>query len=652
MADEMVLETQQWLNKTYGSVSGFGTVTEDGLTGWGTVYGLIRGLQHELGITGLVNNFGSGTATAFDNLGTGYKTNKNIVYIIQGGFWCKGINPGAFDGVFSSETEQAVTEMKSDAGLSDTSSSINSTFMKALLSMSAFVLTPSGVSAVRTLQQWLNGLYSSNLGILPCDGVYQRDTNTALIYALQRAAGLSATTANGNFGPATETAVAKLSVSTSSDSPENLVKIIQYGLYLNGYGKGTASGTFTASDAALVQQFRAFMNYPNQDSGIADYTVIKGLVTSNGDTSRAAIALDCATQLTSDDVDYFSSHGYKYIGRYLTGNVGSGSASRDKSLSYEEASLIIDSGMSFFPIYEDGGYLADYFSASQGTADASIAIKTSNELGIPTGSVIYFAVDVDLQEGDITGTVLPYFREIQKAFRISGYNVGIYGTRNVCLHAQKIGVRYSFVANMSYGWSGNLGFRMPSNWAFDQYNETTIGSVDSDLDGHSGLDEGVSKLGTSNSLNNFFIQLGTVENLATEFISNTATNDSSVNLVAQFYRQFTYSGVQWAYFAGSLNSDWLEYVNTKLNISSNNDLQTMDDPVSSVLMDMQHLMAVINSLTYTGIDVITYDYNDYCGWAGDLLSVMNSVELNKQNYDNVTACAEAYIGSKTLTTNF
>ncbi len=33
MADEMVLQTQQWLNKTYGGVAGFDVVPEDGKTG-------------------------------------------------------------------------------------------------------------------------------------------------------------------------------------------------------------------------------------------------------------------------------------------------------------------------------------------------------------------------------------------------------------------------------------------------------------------------------------------------------------------------------------------------------------------------------------------------------------------------------------------
>lgn len=51
---------------------------------------------------------------------------------------------------------------------------------------------------------------------------------------------------------------------------------------------------------------------------------------------------------------------------------------------------------------------------------------------------------------------------------------------------------------MSTGFSGNLGFGMPDNWAFDQFATITIGSGDGqieiDKDGYSGRDPAVSKL--------------------------------------------------------------------------------------------------------------------------------------------------------------
>ncbi|KLD56806.1 hypothetical protein WP50_38230 [Lactiplantibacillus plantarum] len=69
--------------------------------------------------------------------------------------------------------------------------------------MSAFVLVPGGDAKIRSMQQQLNHDYQAYTGILPCDGIYQRDTNTALIYALQSVEGMDTGTANGYYGPGT-----------------------------------------------------------------------------------------------------------------------------------------------------------------------------------------------------------------------------------------------------------------------------------------------------------------------------------------------------------------------------------------------------------------------------------------------------------------
>lgn len=61
MVDQMVLQTQQWLNKTYGNDSRFKKVNPDGRTGWPTIYALTRALQIELGIQSTADNFGPST---------------------------------------------------------------------------------------------------------------------------------------------------------------------------------------------------------------------------------------------------------------------------------------------------------------------------------------------------------------------------------------------------------------------------------------------------------------------------------------------------------------------------------------------------------------------------------------------------------------
>ncbi|MDT3393433.1 MAG: DUF1906 domain-containing protein [Bacillota bacterium] len=71
------------------------------------------------------------------------------------------------------------------------------------------------------------------------------------------------------------------------------------------------------------------------------------------------------------------------------------------------------------------------------------------------------------------------------------YNVGIYGTRNVCSHALAAGAaKTCFVSNMSTGFSGNLGYKMPEKWGFDQFVEYSIGSLPIDQVAASGLDKG------------------------------------------------------------------------------------------------------------------------------------------------------------------
>ncbi|ABJ68908.1 hypothetical protein LSEI_0042 [Lacticaseibacillus paracasei ATCC 334] len=154
-----------------------------------------------------------------------------MAQLIQGAFWCKGINPGSeLNQDFSVETVQAFKLLQQDAGLpADGVVTVN--LMAALFDMSAFVLVSGGDKNVRQLQQWLNAEYSAYLGIMPCDGIYQRDTNIGLIYALQRAVGISADVANGNFGDATNAALKGVQLSVGSTGL--LVKIVKYGLYLN-----------------------------------------------------------------------------------------------------------------------------------------------------------------------------------------------------------------------------------------------------------------------------------------------------------------------------------------------------------------------------------------------------------------------------------
>ena len=105
----------------------------------------------------------------------------------------------------------------------------------------------------------------------------------------------------------------------------------------------------------------------------ADLTVIKGLLTSNGNTDRDSTGFDTATQLTSAAIAKFKNAGFEIVGRYLTGTVGTGSNECPKNLTADEITAITSAGLSIFPIYEDGGYEEKYFTNSQGTMDSGVS---------------------------------------------------------------------------------------------------------------------------------------------------------------------------------------------------------------------------------------------------------------------------------------
>ncbi len=89
--DANVLETQVWLNKTYVKVKGWEPLLEDGVTGWETIYGLRRGLQHELGISPVASGFGETTKSKFvTQVGRidAKTTNQRLLKLLAGSLWC------------------------------------------------------------------------------------------------------------------------------------------------------------------------------------------------------------------------------------------------------------------------------------------------------------------------------------------------------------------------------------------------------------------------------------------------------------------------------------------------------------------------------------------------------------------------------------
>lgn len=499
--DAMVLATQKWLNSTYGNDSRFNRVTEDGLTGWNTIYGLRRALQIEENITETSNNFGDKTYELCPNINQG--ATGNLVYIVQGGLWCKGYNPGGLDGKYGNATYAAVKQLKSDMGFPTATGNMNKDIMRGLLDMSAFTLLRNGTDKIRSVQQAINYDYYDYYRIVPCDGLYGRELNKALIYALQKEFGIPKASATGTFGPTTTSSIKEYSKGTSN----KIIKIVKYALICNGYGENIVlNNTYDNAMESAIEQFASFYCL-DRASGICGKIIIMGLLSSSGDTSRSAKACDCATILDYHRAYALKNAGYTHVGRYLTGTVGS---TTSKALTRAELTEIFKVGLRVFTIYQDGGASSNYFNANQGKIDAEKAVVAANNLGFKERTIIYFAVDYDFTYDQMLKKVVPYFKEIKKYFaksiNMKNFRIGIYASRYICTCISNYGyASSSFVADMSRGYSGNLGYKIPNNWAFDQFNEYKFsyinGTFDLDKVAYSGRYTGESSI---NALPNTF----------------------------------------------------------------------------------------------------------------------------------------------------
>lgn len=501
--DPLIVEVEKWLNENYTHHPQFDYVKPSGRPGNTVVGRLIMALQIELGIANPVPTFGPSTARKFQPLSRDQfdeEVRSNLVYILQGAFWAKGYSPGTFDGKFNSQTERAIHFFQSDVGFEKTTGVVDAKLMKALLNTDGFRLARNGRPDYRIIQQVLNTEYADGyFDYIPTNGVYERKTNKALIYALQIESELGAV-ANGSYGPST---IANTPTLRPGDSRYKLNRILKFGLAVNGAHGLVLNGDYDSETEREVREFQAFMTLPV--TGVADMPTIKQLLTSNGYIGRDAKACDASTIIDSATAATLKRYNYEVIGRYLTGNVGYPN-SRPKGMTHEELAILETKGIRVFPIYQDGGYYNEYFDDDQGKIDAKIAYDKAKELGFPDGTTIYFAVDYDAYDYQVTDRILPYMREIRTYFDrlkndpdLPTYKVGIYGPRNICIRCandSSIRTDNSFVSNMSTGFSGNLGFPMPKNWAFSQFYETSIGEgsgyLEIDKNDYSGRDSGAS----------------------------------------------------------------------------------------------------------------------------------------------------------------
>ncbi|WP_455682851.1 glycoside hydrolase domain-containing protein [Thomasclavelia sp.] len=514
MADQNIQKAQRYLNNMYRHRDEWVTLDEDGVTGSQLCQGLIRAFQIENNVSSVTGVVGNATLNKMRSLPTISKMDPNDksdpnVCILQCALFAKGYNAGGITGIYYTTGVNAVRQYQEDANI-DVTGVIDWKVWMGLVSINWFYKTSSGDATISLIQQQLNADWSDIIGVGPCDGVVSRFTAYAMIAALQAAEGIHTDFVGSldgtNFGDQTTARFPTVLKQGQNGEYVKYNKLVQYGLYMNGYNPGRFDGNFdstTKSRVASFQEFYALTDIGLVTTGEVNCATMKSLLTSKGDTSRKAKACDCSNVLNAQQALDLKSADYQVVGRYLTGTVG---GSTRKFMTFEEIENIKNAGLRVFPIYQDGGYRLEYFQdLRQGTVDAHTAIAAAKRIGIPNGTTIYFAVDFDCYGFQMTSFIVPYFRKLKMIFNSSTntkkYKIGIYAPRYICTYISDLGLaEYSFVADMSSGFSCNLGYPIPENWAFDQFfelNDNNGGkfnsSPDFDLDkvGYSGRDRGI-----------------------------------------------------------------------------------------------------------------------------------------------------------------
>ena len=675
MIDQMVLKTQQWLNSTYGNKTGFGSVQETGNTGWDTINALIRALQIELGVAATANNFGSGTQSRFKSRWPNgiiqTAGDDNVNGIIQGALWCKGyrVEYGGITLEFTDHVADSIRQMKSDIGLNDTSSTVDVELMMALLSMKQFRLLSAygGKTAIRGAQQAINRGYKNYTGIIPTDGLYGREMNKALVQVLQAVEGYTPVEATGNFGAGTRSKLQTISSGTSQ-----WIWLATVSLVCNGYSVSPTS-TWNSEISNTLRQFQQAHALPVTQ--VADPTTWMSLLTSNGNPNRACVACDTRFEITDELAEHLKADGYQIVGRYLSEPTQSSKSEADyfKALRTGELERIVSRGLKYFPIFQEYSTELSYFSSKNGHRHAKEAQAAAHRLGVPP-TVIYFAVDYDATDPQVSSHILPYFKAVTQSLG-GGYRVGIYASRNICTRVARAGYAVaSFVSDMSTGFSGNLGFPIPSNWVFDQFYEVRgyRGKWDLDRVAYSGrrtADSSVSpkqpvnyetldSLDLIEALENRFEELRVVykdyafgqDPVGSEgYVTwvKAPTWRCVLNYLSKVYLKGSakWSVAAEAYREGDakrLEEDaQASQIISALNKWIGSDRKEWTDPASGAV-DVAHMS--VTTLGYINPSPLVPD--KWTGWAGDLASALGPIQkvVDLNPGSNIIAMARALVG--------
>lgn len=672
MSDIQVEIVQRWLQINYTGRKEFDSLNlkVNGISNHYTVEALIMALQYEIGIKEPTGTFGPMTLSTVPTLSidNNNSANKKIVQILSAGLWCHGYSPGYTPGdssemiksTIDDDFVKGIKKIQKDIGITQ-DGIVDKYLWKAILSSDAYTTTwTEGNVNLQNAQRIINNFHFGNfhfakdyLGCyIPCDGVGGRTLSNAIITFIQANIGLSPEEATGFLGEYTKKNLSVISVSTSENEKNgNYIYAITFALLANGYDIFPVRH-FDFELKKVIKQFQIDMLL--KETGEVNKSTWMALLISHGDPNRTPNAADMSCEVTESRLQYLLNNDIEAVGRYITGTT--------KRLVKEELNRITEEDIRVFPIFQTSGDEASYFNEIQGAEDSKTAVRRTMDYGFSAETIIYFAVDFDALNYQIDELIIPYFKGINDG-KGTFFKIGIYGTRNVCSRVMNAGLATTcFVSNMSSGYSGNLGFKMPNGWELDQYNEYWVGGVDSkyESDTEFDIDKVMFRNGhfteicvrpykrpkitfdanRSTVISSLFTLVNELEDLVFDYTrlngTNILTPDYIIQSICYLIRSIKYDSLGWKAFLHS-DENLLAYVKKNSDVLERMRLACDDyyivDNFDGII-DFVHLFASIDS----HISFVP-GQSDWGSWVGDAMTFCEYIKINRSpeyqqmNYD-------------------
>ena len=191
-----------------------------------------------------------------------------------------------------------------------------------------------------------------------------------------------------------------------------------------------------------------------------------------------ATALDC-THDCSLKAAALRAAGYQTIIRYY-------SMSAWKRVGAAEARALTRAGLRLAVTYQDRQNQVADFSEPKGRLAGQNAFNYAQSVIMqPADSAIYFAVDFDPSQQEVTNNVIPFFNGVRAAMLAANnntmpYRIGVYGSGRTCRMLLAANLAEFAWLSQSTGFAEYQAFLASGNWHLSQQMPATVLSLDCD----------------------------------------------------------------------------------------------------------------------------------------------------------------------------